>query len=89
MRLKHDKHNFMAAYILQERQKPKEEREFKEFLEMLPNSCKDFPLFFTDEELAYLKGSYLLELVDLQRENLQNDYDIICQKVPDLKKFNF
>ena len=45
---------FFCAYILRERLKKPEEREFGEYLDLLPKTFNNYPIFFDDEELSYL-----------------------------------
>lgn len=53
------KHTFLGSYILQEWKKDKQE--FSEYLDILPKGLDDFPIFFKEDELAYLKGSPFLD----------------------------
>ena len=53
---------FFCAYILLERRRPDpEERDFGAFLDLLPEDCGQFPIFFNEDELSYLDGSPLKE----------------------------
>jgi hypothetical protein len=42
-------HTFLGIYILQERAKKPQHREWwiNQFLNMLPSDCNDFPVFYT------------------------------------------
>lgn len=62
-RLISPKHSFLSSYLLQEKRKPISEQRFKEYLDILPKSLNDFPIFFTEEERVWLKGSYLLHQI--------------------------
>jgi hypothetical protein len=57
-RLISPKHSFLCCYLMQERRK--ERSPFAPYLEILPKSLRDFPIFFTDAEKEYLKGSPFL-----------------------------
>jgi histone-lysine N-methyltransferase SETD3 len=48
----------LGTYLLQERKK--DSPKFAEYLDILPKSLRDFPIFFTDEEKALLTGSPFL-----------------------------
>ena len=48
---------FLCAYILMERRKKPEDRKFGPYLDLLPTTYSSFPYWFSDEEMAYLKGS--------------------------------
>ena len=58
---KQDEKSYLAAYILFESLKKKEEREFGAYIDMLTTSCNEFPVMYTDEELSYLNGSIVKE----------------------------
>jgi hypothetical protein len=59
-RLISPKHSFLGSYIMQERRKDEEDIEFTEYLDILPKGLNDFPIFFDEDEKAYLKGSPFL-----------------------------
>ena len=54
------KHSFLTTYILQEEEKGKDSSFFP-FIDILPKSFENFPIFFTEEEREYLKGSPFLK----------------------------
>ena len=58
------KHMLLAMFSIQEQHKPKEERKFSEMLDTYPESCNNFPVLYTDEELVYLKGSRFLDVIN-------------------------
>ena len=60
-RLISPKHSFLGTYLMQERRKDK--IEFTEYLDILPKSLEDFPIFFTDDEKSLLKGSPFLKQI--------------------------
>ena len=41
-----------------------------EFLNILPTDCKDFPVFYNDEELTYLKGTTMLDMIVKKKWNI-------------------
>ena len=47
----------MATYLLSEKMKPIEKRFHHTYLDTLPKSYYNFPIFFKDEDLNYLEGS--------------------------------
>lgn len=85
-RLLSPKHGFLTTYILQERLKGEESYYFP-FIDILPKSFENFPIFFTDEEKEYLKGSPFLAQVEEKIEDIKTDYDLICEKVPEYSQF--
>ena len=79
-RLISPKHSFLGTYLLQERKK---QSKFDQYLDILPKSLSDFPIFFTDEEKDYLKGSPFLSQINEKIEDIKVDYNLICKEVPD------
>jgi len=55
----------------------------------MPGDCKDFPVCYTDEERALLKGSHMLYAIDIIKGQIKSDYSIICKEVPEMEKFDF
>lgn len=53
------KHTFLCAYMLQEMKK--EETYWQTYIDLLPKSVNEFPVFFTDEEKTWLEGSRFLD----------------------------
>ena len=60
MRKKYGDYSFFCAYILFERRKPAEQRQFGPFIDSFPQSFDEFPIFFDEDELSYLEGSPFL-----------------------------
>lgn len=80
------KHGFLTTYILQERLKG-EDSPFHPFIDILPKTFENFPIFFTEEERAYLEGSPFLAQVLEKIEDIKTDYDLICSVVPEYSQF--
>lgn len=55
------KHVFLMLFMLVDRQNPSSF--FKPYYDILPPTLSNMPIFWNDEELALLRGSYLLEQV--------------------------
>jgi hypothetical protein len=51
----------------------------------LPKTLSNIPIFWNDEELEYLKGSYLLTQIKDRIEAITEDYYSICEVAPQLK----
>jgi histone-lysine N-methyltransferase SETD3 len=51
-RLISPKHSFLATFIMQERRKP--DSEWNIYIDILPKSYTNFPIFFTEEEKKWL-----------------------------------
>jgi len=67
----------MAAFFLEEFKKSKYSRLYKEYTEILPASCHNYPIFFDDNELAELKGSPFAAVIQERQDNLYNDWGTI------------
>ena len=88
MRLTAPKNSFFAAFLMEEESKPAEEREWQEYLDILPRNCDNYPIFFNDEQLEHLKGSPILHQIKLHKQKILRDYLTICREVPEFKKFD-
>ena len=87
--LTYTRHNYMAAFILQERKKEKDDPKYiskwHHFFNSLPVDCNDFPPCFTSEELKYLNGSPLKKLVRARKWLYEEEYKYLCEQVEDWK----
>jgi histone-lysine N-methyltransferase SETD3 len=70
------KHGFLTTFILQEKKKG-EDSVFFPFIDILPKSFGNFPIFFTPEEKEWLKGSPFLDQVEEKIEDIKTDFDLI------------
>lgn len=58
---------------------------YKPYLDTLPHVVDGLPIDFSEEEKALLKGSSLLNDVNVRLENMKADFDLLRQHVPLLK----
>ena len=79
------KHCFLTSYILQERRNVFSKWRF--FLEILPKTMENFPIFFSAEEEALLEGSPFLEQVKDKRRDIEKDYETIAEVAPELREW--
>lgn len=56
---------------------------WKPFIDTMPMKHSEHPLFFTEEEKAYLKGSSMLPLLQSKQEWIEYDYDQIASCMPE------
>ena len=54
------KHSYLSSYVLQELKKP--HTKWEPYLDILPKSTNNFPIFFTPEEKKWLEGSPFLSI---------------------------
>jgi len=55
----------------------------------MPGDAKDFPANFTDEELAFLEGSFMIGDINLRKLRHKNEYSLICKKAPEMESIDF
>lgn len=61
LNLNSPKHCFLTTYILQERINPL--TKWQKYIDILPKSYDNFPIFFSDEEKKMLNGSPFLSIL--------------------------
>ncbi|HEX8537648.1 MAG TPA: SET domain-containing protein, partial [Cystobacter sp.] len=76
---------YLASFLLQE--KHREGSFWKPYLDSLPESYPQMPLFYGSDEQALLKGCFALSLLTHQAQSLQEDYLRLCQSVPGYERF--
>lgn len=70
----------LAAYLIEERRQP---RSFWcPYLDTLPLSFPNVPVYFDESELALLKGSFTLEKIEDRKCSLREDFESLRQSVP-------
>jgi histone-lysine N-methyltransferase SETD3 len=82
------KHSFLTTYILQEEEIGSDSF-YWPFIDILPKSFENFPIFFSEEEKQELEGSPFLKQVEEKIEDIQKDYTTICDYVPEYGKYDF
>ncbi|OJH38624.1 SET domain-containing histone-lysine N-methyltransferase [Cystobacter ferrugineus] len=76
---------YLASFLLQE--KHREGSFWKPYIDSLPESYPQMPLFYGSDEHALLKGCFALSLLTHQAQSLQEDYMRLCQSVPGYERF--
>jgi len=79
------KHSYLAAYLLQEKENPNSK--WKPYMDILPAEHVTVPLFFQEECERELQGSIALKKMKDRVESLQEEYDNICDNVPQFTRF--
>ena len=85
-RLISPKHSFLSTYIMQERRK--ESSYFDKYIDILPKAFDNFPIFYTQEERAWLEGSPFQNQISEKIKDIQADYNMIVNEVPDYREFS-
>eukprot|EP00474_Spongospora_subterranea_P009110 CRZ09568.1 hypothetical protein [Spongospora subterranea] len=84
------RHSLLAAFLLQERARPLSDPSFwAPYLNVLPEKFENIPLNFSREELAYLKGSMVIDKIDSRVETLKSEYQRLIENVPEFKQFTY
>ena len=84
-RLISPKHSFLSTYIMQERRKSSSF--YDKYIDILPKAFDNFPIFYTQEERAWLKGSPFQNQISEKIKDIQADYNMIVDEVPDYREF--
>ena len=69
-------------------EKRKESSHFEHYLEVLPKAFDNFPIFYTQDERAWLEGSPFQNQISDKIKDIQADYNIIASEVPDFREFS-
>lgn len=67
-------------FMLIDRKKP--DSFFQPYYDILPKTLSNMPIFWNEEELAYLQGSFLLTQIDERNLAIESDYETICSVAP-------
>lgn len=76
------KHIFLMIYILWDRKVNGDKSFFKPYYDILPKTLRNIPIFWDEDELKMLQGSYLLTQISDRVDAITEDYDSICQVAP-------
>jgi hypothetical protein len=80
-------HSYLAAYLCQE--KNKKNSFWAPYLNILPQKYGNMPIFFEQDELKWLRGSFSLKKIADRKEDLLAEYDNICKYIPDFKQYSY
>ncbi len=78
-------HSYLASYLCQEKHNP--DSFWKPYLATLPQKYRNMPIFFEENELAELKGSFSLGKIADRKLELKEEYDNICNSVPEFSRY--
>eukprot|EP00924_Labyrinthula_sp_SR-Ha-C_P009023 maker-scaffold_2-snap-gene-10.0-mRNA-1 protein AED:0.00 eAED:0.00 QI:192/1/1/1/1/1/2/98/596 len=73
----------VVIYILETMQDPN--HFFQPYYKILPSDYSNFPIFWTDEKLCWLRGSPILKDIEERKETMKRDYLEICKIIPTFK----
>ena len=78
------KHIFIMIFMLIDRLNPKSF--FKPYYDILPATLRNMPVFWNEDELSYLEGSFLLTQIAERNLAMENDYESICKVAPEFRE---
>jgi len=82
------KHSYLACYLL--RQRSMGTSSFWEpYIRILPVHFRNMPIFFTEDELDWLTGSFTLYKIGDRIDSLRREYDALRRVVPLFKPFSY
>lgn len=83
------KHSTFATFLLLERKFNKQST-FTDYYNILPTTYYNFPVFYNEEQLMWLKGTKFLDFINRIKLEMLHDYEVICEKLVDFsKEFSF
>ncbi len=79
------KHSLLSSFLLSQENNPK----WKFYFDLLPKDFSNFPIFYTEKELEYLKGSPFLNQIYEKKVDMKSDYEKICYYIPSFKQYSY
>jgi hypothetical protein len=73
------KHCYLAIFVLWDRKNPKSF--FQPYYSVLPDSYPNMPIFWSDDQLLWLRGSFILQQIEDRRANIRSDYELITKAI--------
>ena len=67
------------------RQNPDANPLWRHYIEILPADMSNFPIFWSQEELKWLKGCWVYDHVHDRRKIMADDYELMATYVPEFR----
>jgi histone-lysine N-methyltransferase SETD3 len=77
---------YLTTFLLQEKQRG--DSFWKPYLDILPESFPNVPLYYSDSERALLQGTFVAELLEYQKRTLLAEHAQLCERVPGFQRFS-
>tara|TARA_B110000208_G_scaffold165791_1_gene204259 strand:- start:318 stop:2240 length:1923 start_codon:yes stop_codon:yes gene_type:complete len=61
---------------------------FQPYYDVLPKDLSNFPVYWTEEEMALLRGSALHREVAQRRANIKKDFEVLSRRIPALRSYS-
>jgi len=81
-------HSWLAVYLIQEKHK-RSKSFWYPYISILPDKYGNMPMLFGDVYKKYLKGSYAITMAENRMASLRAEYDGICSKCAEFRKYKF
>lgn len=81
------KHIFLMMFLLTDMEQM-EQSDFKTYYSTLPSTLSNMPIFWSDQELQWLQGSYIIQQIQERKAAIRKDYDAICRVDPSFSRFS-
>lgn len=78
------KHIYLMIYILWDRKVNGRHSFFDPYYQILPQTLHNMPIFWTDDELSELTGSYIVQQIYDRNQAIIDDYNAICTIAPQM-----
>eukprot|EP01084_Bolivina_argentea_P156148 272117_1 len=75
------KHVYLMLFLLVDRARGNSF--FQPYYDILSPKLSNMPIFWSDEELEWLRGSHVLEQVEDRRDGIEQDYNAVCEVYPE------
>ena len=81
-------HSLLSTFMLTEIDKGINSK-WKYYFDFLPVNYDNFPIFYSDKEFEYLKGTQFLELIKKKKREMKEDYDLLTNVIPGYSRYDF
>ena len=61
---------------------------WKFYVDFLPSNYDNFPIFYKEKELDYLKGTQFLESIEKEKKYIKADYNLLAKSIPGFTKYD-
>jgi protein-histidine N-methyltransferase len=79
------KHIFLMLFMMIDGEN--EDSFLQPYYNILPTALTCMPIFWSDKEYKWLKGSYLLQQIQMRKDAIREDFELICEHDPSFARF--
>ena len=81
-------HSLLSTFMLTEIDKG-DKSKWKYYFDLLPSSYNNFPIFYGEKEISYLKRTQFLELLQKKKKEMKENYDLLIKIIPGYSKYDY